>query len=112
MRRRRPEEGRPRPRAASGGAAADGEYAARRLRREKKAKTRSPRERHLPPRITSSLWDHQSRSVAATLAGVKGGKLGFADASAVGAGKTLTALATVVELASHLDAASAAAARS
>ena len=56
------------------------------------------------PRITSTLWEHQARSVAATLAGGKGGKLGFADASAVGAGKTLTALATVVELSAHLDA--------
>ena len=56
------------------------------------------------PRITSALWDHQQRSVAATLDGVRAGKLGFADASTVGAGKTLTALATIVELAKHMDA--------
>ena len=36
------------------------------------------------PRILSRLWPHQQRSVATTLAGVRQGKLGFADASAVG----------------------------
>lgn len=56
------------------------------------------------PQIVSSLWEHQQRSVAATVGGVKAGKLGFADASTVGAGKTLTALATAVELAAHLEA--------
>ena len=54
------------------------------------------------PQILSTLWPHQQRSVAATLAGVRVGKLGFADASTVGAGKTLTALATVVQIAAHL----------
>ena len=36
------------------------------------------------------------------VAGVKAGRRGHADASAVGAGKTLTALATVVRLAEHI----------
>ncbi len=50
---------------------------------------------YLPlPSITSIFWEHQQRSVDSILAGVRDGKLGFADASAVGAGKTLTALAT------------------
>jgi hypothetical protein len=55
------------------------------------------------PKIISKLWDHQKRSVAAILAGLRAGKLGFADASTVGAGKTLTALATIVEIASFLE---------
>lgn len=55
------------------------------------------------PKIVSKLWDHQKRSVAAILAGLRAGKLGFADASTVGAGKTLTALATIVEIASFLE---------
>ena len=56
-------------------------------------------EEFLPlPTVTSKLWEHQRRSVDCVLAGVRVGKLGFADASAVGAGKTLTALATVVEV--------------
>jgi len=59
---------------------------------------------YLPlPTITSILWEHQQRSVDSVLAGVRDGKLGFADASAVGAGKTLTALATVVGVAKHLQ---------
>jgi hypothetical protein len=59
---------------------------------------------YLPlPSITSILWEHQQRSVDSVLAGVRDGKLGFADASAVGAGKTLTALATVVGVAKHLQ---------
>ena len=56
----------------------------------------------LLPRIVTSLWEHQTRSRAAVLLGVREGKRGFADASAVGAGKTLTALATCVGVAEHI----------
>ena len=41
--------------------------------------------------------------MAKVVAGVKEGRRGHADASAVGAGKTLTALATVVRLAEHIE---------
>jgi superfamily II DNA or RNA helicase len=59
---------------------------------------------YLPvPIITSTLWEHQQRSIDSVLAGVREGKLGFADASAVGAGKTLTALATISGVANHLQ---------
>ena len=53
--------------------------------------------------MTTPLWPHQEESVARVVAGVEDGRRGHADASAVGAGKTLTALATVVRLAEHLE---------
>eukprot|EP01063_Lacrimia_lanifica_P021430 TRINITY_DN2875_c1_g1_i1.p1 TRINITY_DN2875_c1_g1~~TRINITY_DN2875_c1_g1_i1.p1 ORF type:complete len:2080 (+),score=730.03 TRINITY_DN2875_c1_g1_i1:59-6298(+) len=43
--------------------------------------------------IATPLWAHQQEAVDRVLEGVGVGKRGFADASAVGAGKTLTALA-------------------
>lgn len=45
------------------------------------------------PHVTTKLWPHQYKSVEKILRGISGGRLGHADASAVGAGKTLTALA-------------------
>ena len=48
-------------------------------------------------------WQERSRD--SVLAGVREGKRGFADASAVGAGKTLTAIVTAVSIAEHLAAA-------
>eukprot|EP01065_Artemidia_motanka_P016194 TRINITY_DN19919_c0_g1_i1.p1 TRINITY_DN19919_c0_g1~~TRINITY_DN19919_c0_g1_i1.p1 ORF type:complete len:1957 (+),score=523.13 TRINITY_DN19919_c0_g1_i1:51-5873(+) len=45
------------------------------------------------PGITTKLWPHQAEAVGRVLQGVGEGKRGFADASAVGAGKSLTALA-------------------
>eukprot|EP01059_Diplonema_ambulator_P010453 TRINITY_DN204_c0_g1_i5.p1 TRINITY_DN204_c0_g1~~TRINITY_DN204_c0_g1_i5.p1 ORF type:complete len:894 (+),score=282.64 TRINITY_DN204_c0_g1_i5:2604-5285(+) len=47
--------------------------------------------------VTTDLWSHQQEAVTRVLAGVSEGKRGFADASAVGAGKTLTALACCVK---------------
>lgn len=55
------------------------------------------------PQITTHLWDHQEASVSKVVEGVQKGRRGHADASAVGAGKTLTALATVVRLAKGLE---------
>jgi 3-methyladenine DNA glycosylase/8-oxoguanine DNA glycosylase/superfamily II DNA or RNA helicase len=55
------------------------------------------------PTITTPLWPHQEASVSKVVEGVQKGKRGHADASAVGAGKTLTALATVVRLAHWMD---------
>jgi len=46
----------------------------------------------------TKLWDHQLNTVNFILSNIKDGKRGFGDASNVGAGKTLTALATCVEL--------------
>ena len=54
------------------------------------------------PQITTDLWQHQQRSSDAVISGIASGKRGFADASAVGAGKTLTALATVVRVAQQI----------
>jgi superfamily II DNA or RNA helicase len=48
------------------------------------------------------LWPHQATSVEKIVEGVRQGKRGHADASAVGAGKSLTALATIVALQEHL----------
>ena len=45
--------------------------------------------------ITTTLWEHQEDAVARVLEGVAEGKKAFADASTVGAGKTLTALAVI-----------------
>lgn len=50
------------------------------------------------PVIKTQLWDHQQSSVAKITYGYSQGQYGYGDASAVGAGKTLTALA----IASHL----------
>jgi hypothetical protein len=54
------------------------------------------------PEILTPLWPHQATSVEKIVEGVRQGKRGHADASAVGAGKTLTALATIVALQEHL----------
>jgi hypothetical protein len=51
------------------------------------------------PQVKTRLWEHQERSMASVIAGVKAGQRGHADASAVGAGKTLVALATIVRVA-------------
>eukprot|EP00301_Raphidiophrys_heterophryoidea_P006614 c12652_g1_i4.p1 GENE.c12652_g1_i4~~c12652_g1_i4.p1 ORF type:complete len:1294 (-),score=313.64 c12652_g1_i4:167-4048(-) len=51
------------------------------------------------PCVLTKLWDHQLQSVRRMVEGmVKYNKRGFGDASHVGAGKTLTALATMAEL--------------
>jgi 3-methyladenine DNA glycosylase/8-oxoguanine DNA glycosylase/superfamily II DNA or RNA helicase len=55
------------------------------------------------PTVMTKLWPHQEASVDKVVHGVKDGKRGHADASAVGAGKTLTALATVVRLAVWIE---------
>ena len=55
------------------------------------------------PKVTTTLWPHQEASCAKIVQGVKEGRRGHADASAVGAGKTLTALATIVRLAAHIE---------
>jgi 3-methyladenine DNA glycosylase/8-oxoguanine DNA glycosylase len=93
--------------AAAGGGRDDGDFAAphgaNRGAKHSSAADVDLSAEYLPlPTITSTLWEHQQRSVDSVLAGVREGKLGFADASAVGAGKTLTALATVVGVAKHL----------
>lgn len=50
------------------------------------------------PSLKSTLWSHQAQTVDFILENVKQGKRGFGDASNVGAGKTLSALATVHKL--------------
>jgi len=55
------------------------------------------------PKIKTSLWPHQEQSVSKVVEGVRQGRRGHADASAVGAGKTLTALATIVRLAEWIE---------
>lgn len=55
------------------------------------------------PKIKTALWEHQEKSVAKVVEGVHQGKRGHADASAVGAGKTLTALATIARLAKWIE---------
>ena len=52
-------------------------------------------------KLKSKLWEHQQQTVNFILSNVKDGKRGFGDASNVGAGKTLTALATSLELYKH-----------
>ena len=60
---------------------------------------------YLPlPTVTTTLWAHQEASVSKVVQGVREGKRGHADASAVGAGKTLTALATITRLAQWIEA--------
>lgn len=56
----------------------------------------------LLPSVITELWPHQREARDRVLLGIQHGKLGFADASAVGAGKTLTALACVCSVAQHL----------
>jgi superfamily II DNA or RNA helicase len=81
----------------------DGDFPAQRRGKKSSAVGVDLSTEYLPlPKITSMLWEHQQRSVESVLAGVREGKLGFADASAVGAGKTLTALATIVGVAKYL----------
>ena len=53
-------------------------------------------------RVTTTLWSHQQEAVGRVLEGVALGKRGFADASAVGAGKTLSAVACCVRVAQWL----------
>ena len=51
------------------------------------------------PKITTNLWNHQKETVCRLVSGYKNdNKKGFGDASHVGAGKTLTALSTMVQL--------------
>jgi len=45
--------------------------------------------------ITTKLWEHQQETVNKVLSGIRNGMMGFADASTVGAGKTLSALAAI-----------------
>jgi hypothetical protein len=56
------------------------------------------------PKVKTKLWPHQELSVQKVVQGVREGKRGHADASAVGAGKTLTALSTIVRLAEWIEA--------
>ena len=46
----------------------------------------------------TNLWTHQEQTSSFIISNISEGKRGFGDASNVGAGKTLTALATVVKL--------------
>ena len=81
----------------------DGDFPAQRRGKKSSAVGVDLSTEYLPmPTIMSRLWEHQQRSVESVLAGVREGKLGFANASAVGAGKTLTALATIVGVAKYL----------
>ena len=72
---------------------------------EPAAEGEAAEEEYLPlPTVGTQLWAHQKASVERVVAGVREGRRGHADASAVGAGKTLSALATVARLAAHLEA--------
>ena len=54
------------------------------------------------PTVTTPLWQHQASSAVRITEGLlKNGKKGFGDASDVGAGKTLTSLAIMCNLAQH-----------
>jgi 3-methyladenine DNA glycosylase/8-oxoguanine DNA glycosylase len=66
------------------------------------AMTQSVSAPSLLPSVTTELWPHQREARNRVILGIQHGKLGFADASAVGAGKTLTALACVCSVAQHL----------
>jgi hypothetical protein len=56
----------------------------------------------VPPRVTSTLWQHQASSAARITEGLlQDGKKGFGDASDVGSGKTLTCLSIMCNLAQH-----------
>ncbi|KAK3270096.1 hypothetical protein CYMTET_21493 [Cymbomonas tetramitiformis] len=54
------------------------------------------------PRVETILWEHQRESAGRVLDGLRAGKRGFADASSVGSGKTLTALATCCNISAWL----------
>lgn len=49
-------------------------------------------------KIKTKLWEHQESTVRFIIKNIKEGKKGFGDASNVGAGKTLTALATSLQI--------------
>ncbi len=53
---------------------------------------------YMDVKLKTKLWDHQKSTVEFIVKNINWGKKGFGDASNVGAGKTLTALATCVEL--------------
>ena len=55
------------------------------------------------PSVATDLWEHQAEARAKVLAGLREGQRGFADASAVGAGKTLTALSVIAGVAAMLS---------
>eukprot|EP00466_Bigelowiella_natans_P013724 jgi/Bigna1/141594/aug1.63_g16302 len=61
----------------------------------------SSRESTFKGKIKTALWPHQQATAQRVVDGVKQGRKGFADASAVGAGKTLGAIATMVKVASY-----------
>lgn len=52
------------------------------------------------PHVSTVLWPHQAEACRKTLQGILDGKRGFADASAVGAGKSLSSLAIMCQIAS------------
>eukprot|EP01052_Picozoa_sp_SAG31_P002951 SAG31_NODE_108_length_24741_cov_6.933041_3_plen_2073_part_00 len=64
-----------------------------------KIKSETVAEQSPMPTVVTRLWRHQTDSVNSVMAGIDLGKRGFADASAVGAGKTLSALATCCSIA-------------
>eukprot|EP01043_Picozoa_sp_COSAG02_P017069 COSAG02_NODE_766_length_17389_cov_29.287045_1_plen_1976_part_00 len=51
------------------------------------------------PRVITKLWQHQAEACSRTMQGILEGKRGFADASAVGAGKSLSSLAVMCAIA-------------
>lgn len=53
---------------------------------------------NITPKIKTKLWDHQQNAVQKIMEGIKKNKLGHCDASSVGSGKTLTAIATIAKL--------------
>ena len=81
------------------------------IKKKKKKRKKSQKEKSETPipaencskLIKTKLWDHQRKTAERVLKGVAIGKRGFADASAVGAGKTLSALATFCYLLEVLD---------
>ena len=56
-----------------------------------------------PMKVTTTMWSHQQEAVHRVVEGVAVGKRGFADASAVGAGKTLSAVASCIEVSKWLS---------
>ena len=63
-----------------------------------KNKDNSKESCYIMPKLNNKLWQHQQETVNFIISNVIDGKRGFGDASNVGAGKTLTALATSMEL--------------
>lgn len=54
------------------------------------------------PKIKTQLWPHQRKTVTKIISGIlKDGKMGFGDASHVGAGKTLSSLSIICHLMQH-----------